>query len=130
MALKGLSEVNRNLNAKLKRVRGKSLEGLFDAGLIVQKAAQKKVPVEYGNLRASAYTRKSQGNPNSVVVGFEAEYAFKVHEDLEPTLKGKPRPSGLGDYWGPSGEPRFLARAIDENLDTIVKVVKRKARVT
>lgn len=50
---------------------------------------------------------KGDNNP-SVIVGFEAAYALYVHENKEQRLKGQPRPSGIGVYWGPKGQPKFL----------------------
>lgn len=44
----------------------------------------------------------------SVVVGFNAKQALWLHENKEQKLKGLPRPSGLGVYWGPAGGPNFL----------------------
>jgi hypothetical protein len=87
---------------------------------MVQGKAQENTPVEYGNLRGSAYTNKI---PKGAEVGFSAEYAIYVHENLEQKLKGEPRPSGLGTYWNPGG-PKFLERAVTENLDEISDLVE------
>lgn len=43
-----------------------------------------------------------------LVVGYAAENALYVHENREQKLKGQPRPSGIGVYWGPRGRPGFL----------------------
>lgn len=65
-----------------------------------------------------------------VRVGYTAEYAIRVHEDKEQTLKGKPRPSGLGVYWGPEGAgPKFLegpAREQTTQLSAIVVQVLKQ----
>lgn len=46
----------------------------------------------------------------SVVVGFTANYALHVHENIEMRGAGKPRRSGHGLYWDPQGiaGPKFL----------------------
>jgi len=49
------------------------------------------------------------GRP-SVAVGYTANYAIHVHENLEMTLRGQPRPRGRGNYWDPPGrgQSKFL----------------------
>ena len=74
----------------------------------MQRRSQSKVPVEYGNLRASAYTRKAIDEAFTVEVGYSAAYALEVHEIMEPKRAGQPRPSGLGVYWGPRASRSFL----------------------
>ena len=136
----GIEQTLENLNKEIKGVEGRTMAGLLAAGLKdVQAPSQKKVPVEYGKMRASAYTRKASGRdaqtgrftsgPLAVDVGYSAGYALFVHENLEQKLKGKPRASGLGVYWGPDGEPKFLERAVTENQDAIVKTVASYAEV-
>ncbi|MCW5678454.1 MAG: hypothetical protein KIT65_10970 [Xanthobacteraceae bacterium] len=120
----GIEQTLANLNKEIKGVKGRTMGGLLAAGLKdVQRPSQKKVPVEYNKLRASAYTKKAQDGELAVDVGYSAAYALFVHENLEQKLKGKPRPSGLGVYWGPDGEPKFLERTVTENQDAIVKTV-------
>jgi hypothetical protein len=62
-----------------------------------------------------------------VIVGFSAPYAKAVHEKTEMKLKGIPRPSGIGVYWGPHGEAKYLTNAIRR---TKRQVVRRIAQVT
>jgi hypothetical protein len=117
-----------NLNREIEAIEGKTIGGLLAAGLIVQRAAQIRVPVEYGFLRASAYTRKAMDNPMQVEVGFSSNYALWVHENVE-VHAGDPRPSGLGVYWGPMGRPKFLTLALSENSDKIVETITKYAKV-
>lgn len=59
---------------------------------------------------------KKYGDANvTVVVGYEAEYAAKVHEDIEMKWAGRPRASGIGVYWGPHGQAKFLEKPAREN---------------
>ncbi len=125
--LKGLDEVMKNLNREISNVEGRAVSGLYRAGLLIQGVAQTRVPVEYGHLRQSAYTRKSRDNPNAVEVGFAAAYALFVHENMEQKLRGQPRASGLGKYWGPKGQPKFLESAVSDNQDKIVEIIKTDA---
>lgn len=129
--VKGLDETLKNLNDRLDAIPNKSMRGLLAGGLLVQRDAQKRVPVEYGVLRQSAFTRKAMNERavKAVEVGFTAAYAPFVHENLEQKLKGKPRPSGKGVYWGPQGEPRFLATAVADNQDEIVQRVAESTEI-
>jgi hypothetical protein len=58
-------------------------------------------------LRARAAQARKDSDAN-IVVGFTAAAALYVHENTEEKLKGDPRPSGLGVYWGPHGQSKFL----------------------
>ena len=137
--VEGLDTVMRNLNREIAGIKSRTLAGLMEAGLQVQRSAQRRVPVDTGNLKASAYTRKrpeARSDRPEVEVGFTAAYAVYVHETMEQKLKGKPRPSrgyksGQGRYWDPQGQagPKFLQRAVAENADKIVAIVQRRARV-
>jgi len=61
----------------------KSEKALYIVGLFLQRHAQLLVPVDTGNLRNSAFTRKEgKGWKTTVRVGFTARYAVYVHEDL------------------------------------------------
>lgn len=57
-----------------------------------------------------------------VLVGYNSDHALYVHENLEiwnPGLRllGKPRESGMGNYWDPVGArgPKFLEGPAREN---------------
>lgn len=129
--LKGTADVLARIRAEFKKVSDGAERGAFAAGLIVQRAAQKGVPREYGNLHASAYTRRipEVAKVATVEVGFEAVYALWVHENMDQKLKGEPRASGIGVYWGPRGRPRYLALALEENQATVLAAVSRGARL-
>lgn len=118
--VEGLDDLNRQLRKMAKESPRAVERAAFAGGLKIQGYAQDNVPVEYGNLQGSAYTQKIKLGAE---VGFSAEYALFVHENMEQKLKGDPRPSGLGTYWNPGG-PKFLERAINENSDEIVDIVE------
>lgn len=122
----GLETVLANLNREIVAIEQRTLAGLMAAGLHLQRKSMEAVPVEYGNLRASAYTRKS--GDLSVEVGYHAAYAVYVHENLEQRLRGQPRPSKLGTYWNPGG-PKFLERPMREESDVLLKIVADTARI-
>jgi len=126
--IKGLDKVMANLNKKVNAIEVRTVGGLMAAGLKVQRLSQQRVPVEYGNLKGSAYTRKALENALAVTVGYSAAYAVFVHENMEQKLKGTPRPSGLGVYWGPHGQPKFLESAARDLSAEIVATVAAHAR--
>jgi hypothetical protein len=130
--VRGLAEVTRNLNVAFAQIKGDVTAGLLEAGLQIQGSSQRRVPVEHGNLKASAYTRKAMDatTGTAVEVGYTSAYAVFVHENMEQKLKGVPRPSGLGHYWGPNGAgPKFLQNAVAENESGILEIVRRRAEV-
>lgn len=118
----------KGLNEELAKIKKASLTGALKAALIVQAEAQRRVPVEYGKLRASAYSGKSPTNPNYARVGFSAAYAFYVHENMEMKWRGKPRRSGIGVYWGPKGEAKFLEKAVTAKRKDIISAISGEAK--
>lgn len=118
--LEGMFSVIREINGHIDRAQSRQKAGIWAAGLMVQRKSQRLVPVEKGPLRASAYTRPEG---SGVVVGYSADYALAVHENVEAKLRGRPRPSGLGEYWGPHGEPKFLERPFRESKQEIINIV-------
>jgi hypothetical protein len=123
----GVREILVNLDIKQALLLKKFEEGLVKAGLYLQKVSQEKVPVEFGNLKASAYTRKkNSGAKTEVYVGYTAEYALWVHEKVGMKLKGKPRrpsPPHIGRYWDPQG--RAQAKFLEEPARTEVPKMRR-----
>lgn len=109
----GLQKILSNLDKEAKRIEGLTMAGLFEAGLKVQKVAQDRTPVDTGNLKGSAYTRKE--GELSVVVGFGAAYAIYVHENLEAHHE--------------TGQAKFLESALRDNRDEIRRILQARARV-
>lgn len=79
--------VGRLLTKKGMVARGME-RGLKKAALFLQAESQKIVPVDTGNLKNSAYTRtEGSGFETTAEVGYTADYAIYVHEDLEARHK-------------------------------------------
>jgi hypothetical protein len=134
MSLQGLDDVLKSLDQQVSKIEGATLDGLWEAGLQIQRSSQQRLrpSVVTGNLRASAYTRKSgelqridasrlepdQNNPDpsgeidGVEVGFTAKYAIFAHENMEGNRA-----------------PKFLENAVNENKDAIVEIVRRRAKL-
>jgi len=89
------------------------MAGLLEAGLQVQRVAQERTPVDTGNLKNSAFTRKE--GEMSVLVGFNAAYAVFVHENLEAKH--------------PTGQAKFLESALRDNRDAILRIIQERAKV-
>lgn len=128
-SVKGIEQVVTRLNAKVREIENKSMAGLYKAGLLVQRTSQKRTPIDSGNLRASAYTRKDALGRRLVEVGYTAVYAAAVHENLEQKLKGQSRRSGTGKgrYWE-AGRPKFLESALHDEEASIQQILRSEAR--
>lgn len=82
--IRGLQTVLQNMRRQDMRLRGGLERGLKKAGLYLQAKSQKEVPVEFGVLRASAFTRaEGKGLGTRIIVGYTAAYAIYVHENLD-----------------------------------------------
>jgi hypothetical protein len=66
----------------------------------------------------------------SVVVGYTANYALYVHENMAiwppgMRLAGQPRSRGRGAYWDPQGRarPKFLEEPLRTHRDVLAQIV-------
>ena len=127
--VRGFDEVMANLNTQIAGIKNRSMAGLLEAGLKIEAASNQRAPRHLGNLVGSSYARKAQDGSLSVEVGYTANYAVYVHENLEMKLQGQPRADGLGVYWGPNGENKFLEKTVTLNERAIVEIVMARARI-
>ena len=122
----GTRNVLANMAMRKAQVAAGASTGLKLAGLLLQRDSQSHVPVEFGPLKASAYTRATGKGFDTVVdVGYTAAYAVYVHELVAMKLKGQPRPSGRGQFWDPQGQAqaKFLeepARRLTPEMSRII----------
>lgn len=128
--VEGLAEVTANLNREISQIEGRSMDGLLEGGQRIQAESQRRVPVDTGYLKSTAYTRRARVGGMGVEIGYSAKYAAAVHELVEKKLAGVPRTggSGHGHYWD-SGEPKYLESAVRDNVDNVLEIIQRKARV-
>ena len=86
LKIDGLDDIMRKFKQHELKL-GKQFENaLVRAGLTLQALSQQIVPVQFGVLKASAFTRNlrpGEGWRSDVVVGYTANYAVYVHENLE-----------------------------------------------
>ena len=115
--IEGVREVIKNLIGTSADVEKKVIKGLVKAALFIQRESQLIVPVDTGTLKNSAFTRKYQsvrGAGTVVVVGYTADYAIYVHEDLKARHKeGK--------------SAKFLEKPIREKRTEILEIIRKEA---
>lgn len=145
--ISGMQTVLKNLRQASVKI-GQGVErGLIKGGQFLQAKSQEVVPVRFGILKASAFTRKvaGQGMSADIVVGYGTDYAVFVHENLDAahgeafnlkhadkiaaaagtkagTVKGGWFPRGIGQ------EAKFLERPARENRGQILDIVASEAR--
>lgn len=129
----GLDEALARMDREIQEIENLSQAGLWEAGLKVLRAAQKRLraSVVTGNLRASGYARANTdfNRPNAsdlipgknedvpreklpeigVELGFTANYALFAHENMEGRA------------------PKFLESVIVENEQNIVRIVAQRS---
>ena len=109
----GVDIVLKNLNKEIGNIEKRTDAGLNAAALFVRGEAQKKTPIDTGNLRNSAYTDRLKHL--SYVIGYTAYYAPFVHE-----INKK--------YRAPGTSWKFLELALKENVRKILQIIASKAK--
>lgn len=127
----GVSAILRNLKTRNAQLEAGVQRGLKKAGLALQRESQRVVPVDTGNLKASAFTRaEGAGYDTTVHVGYTAAYALHVHENVEMKLKGQPR-NTQGRYWDPQGrgQAKFLEEPARRMEGELRRIIKEESRI-
>ncbi len=115
--ISGLNEFQANLKGARGKLDALIPKGLKVMGLFLQGQSQMLVPVDFGILKASAFTRAIGKGPATIVsTGYTAAYAMFVHEmpsGLDPNRFGREREAGnptRGNFWDPAGrgQSKFL----------------------
>lgn len=127
------AQFQRNLKRALGDMRKGAVKGIRLASAHLKLESQKLVPVDEGNLKASAYTSVSIGRKGAVAeVGYTAYYAVWVHE-APMTLAGLPRQgeNAKGNYWDPQGKAsnQFLLKAFQNNHAKIKAILVAATRL-
>lgn len=85
-------------------------------------------------LKLQAKLKEAASANVDVEVGFSAAHAIHVHEMIPKTLgEHKPRPSGIGWFWGPPDHgPKFLEAPARELAPELGKMIRQglKAKLT
>lgn len=132
--LEGVAEVLSNLNRSNAALAVRFEQGVKLAGLMLQRESQKLVPVHFGVLKNSAFTRaEGSGFDTDVNVGYTAAYAVYVHEAVGMVLKGQPRTgkNAHGRYWDPQGraQAKFLEEPARRLTPQLLKMIQQIARI-
>ena len=147
MAIQGLNKVISNLK-KAKGTIGRDIgRGLKRGGLYLQRKSMGFVPVQLGVLKASSFCRNvgGMGFDTDVIVGYTANYAVYVHEDLNKAhgmqfnekyaaeiaaAQGTPRGTAQGGMFqrGKDQQAKFLERPAREERGAIILIVQNEAK--
>ena len=129
----GVRQVINNLRARDRSYGYGIARGLKKGGLLIQRTSQLQAPVEFGNLKASAFTRATgTGFQTKVTVGYTAAYAPFVHERVKMSWKGlerHPNPPHKGRYWDPQGRAKahFLSDPVRTEAKKVTEIVRDEA---
>lgn len=114
--VKGQAEAARNLNFQIGRIEGDISKGLKAALVFVLGKSIEITPAKHGVLRGSGFTSIDSRNLIGRV-GFTAKYAPFVHEMPE-----------TNNFSTPDTGPKFLEKAIFQNTNTILQIIKKRAK--
>lgn len=124
--VKGLKEVNLNLDLAVKGIKFNIHNGMKGAVKVIKVEASEVTPVERFSLIRSIASRIRKTALSSLgVVGYKSPYAAAVHE-MGGKLKGVRRPSGIGRHWDPDSSPKFFLKAILANKRKIVEEFRKE----
>lgn len=125
--VKGVSQAKQKLDALLGEVQGRKVGRAIKSALFIIGAdAATMTPIDTSYLVNSQYQELLvNGTRVTGRVGYSANYAAYVHE-ASGKLKGRPRANGSGNYWDPSGEPKFLEKAFKDNADKVAAIIRKE----
>ncbi len=135
----GMNTILRNMGKAKKTFAAGVGRGLMMGGLHLQRKSQDITPVDFGPLKASAFTRNvgGKGFATDIIVGYGSEavdYAVYVHEDLNKVhgkvfnIKyAKQIAAGTMHNRGENQQAKFLERPAREERRTIIIIVRREA---
>ena len=131
--LKGMDQVNANLRREIARIKDRSMKGLINAAIVIRRDMDETpplIPVDTGNLRASWFTAPvyKLGNP-SLIIGFSANYAVFVHENVGANFQRPIRVGGKLRKRRPGAGPKFLERALIRNHRRILEEIRKHASI-
>jgi hypothetical protein len=137
--IKGVGEVLKKLKNEHHRIQREVPRALTRAGLFLQRASQKMVPVHQGNLKASAFTRTSgSGFAAATTVGYTAAYAVYAHENEEAAHGAEfnakhqkeianaktPAQKAIWFNRGPGQQSKFLEKPMRDERRTLIKMIR------
>lgn len=128
MQIKGGKQLQERYRKAMQQLPVYTSAALLDAGNHIINESKKLTPVDTGNLRVNQSARLI--DKQTVLLEVKSEYALYVHENLEQKLKGQKRPHPKkGEYWE-TGEPRFLAKAMQRNFKAVMQKLTKSTKET
>ena len=125
--ISGMNEVMRNLNAEIQAIKGRSANGLIQAGMLVRRDMEVTppvIPVDTGNLRASWFTTLIRNlNLVGLTLGFSANYAAAVHE------MGLSRNGNEIQWKKPGSGPKFFEMAMKRNEKPMLQILAKNMEI-
>jgi len=119
--IKGMEKVLKKLNKEINAIQGKTKEGVLAAVTFIEGESNEIVPQKHGVLINSSFSGVSKRFKffGKIIgrVGYTAKYAPFVHEMPERNNFTKP---GTG--------PQFLLKAATKNAQTILKIIRNRAK--
>lgn len=152
LPLRGIKEVSKNLNREIDAIVGRTLQGLIEASILIQRESEPMVPIDSGNLRSSWFT---VDNHSSVVSGgnpsFQGEGSSEMSSDHRIVID-KTKQMVVGNnpalaygytanyaalvhenvdanWKRPGATAKFLEKAIRINQNKILHIIKSKAKI-
>lgn len=140
MSVKGIEKVKRGYRVEVENIAtGKTERAIFNVLETGAGYADMLTPVDTGNLINSRYRPVIEHTKGRVSgrIGYTASYAAAVH-NAPGKLKGQPRANfgvtragmgfgggtGVGEYWDPMGEPKFLEKGFEQVKPEIPQLLK------
>lgn len=114
--IKGVDKVLTNLNKEINKIKKRSMEGLIEAVIMLERDMDETpptIPIDLGNLRASFFRDPRYiGDRPIIVFGFNASYAWWVHENVGANFKR------------PGSGAKFLEAALKRNEKRILEIIR------
>lgn len=134
--VRGIQQARRNLDALIGDIQGrKALRAIKSALFIIAPEAAAITPVATSTLINSQFNEVMvNGTRITGRIGYSANYALYVHNapgkylgamKLRPVEKGQAKGS-MGYIWDKTGEPQFLAKAVEKTRDDVDAVIRKE----
>ncbi|MFS7191040.1 HK97 gp10 family phage protein [Serratia proteamaculans] len=128
--IKGIKAAQRRLDAVVEDVRTrKAVRAIKSAMFIIGAESALMTPMDTGTLVNSQFQETMiNGTRITGRLGYSANYAVYVH-NASGIMKGLPRPNNRGNYWDPSGEPKFLTKAAERTRRQVDDIIRKEMKL-
>lgn len=128
--IKGIKAAQRRLDAAVEDVRTrKAIRAIKSAMFIIGAESALMTPMDTGTLVNSQFQEAMiNGTRITGRIGYSANYAVYVH-NASGIMKGLPRPNNRGNYWDPSGEPKFLTKAAERTRRQVDDIIRKEMKL-